>query len=113
MHPFYPVINKIGFLEQFYFHNPTPPDECLVFAIFANSIRMMVAYNNFDEDVNVDKQTLISLEPIFRQKAEKVMWRLHRRSRISTLQTLVLLTTYVEDCQDDSDDTKNWYSTIF
>jgi hypothetical protein len=47
----------------------------------------------------------------FQEKAVSIFDYIYRRSRISSVQTLILLTLFVEPPESDSDDTSYWFKT--
>lgn len=51
---------------------------------------------------------LLSLHQIFRERAEKLLAVVYRRSKISTIQTLILLATFVNTSKEEDDDTLQW-----
>ncbi|KAI9320459.1 fungal-specific transcription factor domain-containing protein [Dichotomocladium elegans] len=110
VHPYAPMISKIVFLEQYYFQNPHPPDEYLVYAICAIACQFMIREGNPIMRYGVSPETLLSLHQVFREKAEKLLTIVYRRSKISTIQTLILLATFVNTSQDKDDDMLQWFT---
>ncbi|CDH54389.1 hypothetical protein RO3G_04562 [Lichtheimia corymbifera JMRC:FSU:9682] len=110
VHPYSPMISKIAFLEQYYFQNPHFPDEHLVYAMCACACQFMVREGQPMARYGVTPDTLLSLHQIFRERAEKLLAVVYRRSKISTIQTLILLATFVNTSKEEDDDTLQWFT---
>lgn len=106
VHPFCPIINKIAFLEQYYFHNPCPPDKYLLYAVLAVATRFMLAGPS--EDRLWDRDVILSLRQTLWNRAEEVLINVHRRSKVSTVQTLILLSIFFDMTENVEDDTFHW-----
>ncbi|KAI7866613.1 fungal-specific transcription factor domain-containing protein [Spinellus fusiger] len=97
-HEDFPVINKLSFLEQYYFHNPSPPDIYLLHTICGIGIHVLQV--EFESGMHPCSSLTIngvkSLYDRMMEKAREVMSIAHKRSRISTVQTLALITLFGE-----------------
>ncbi|KAI8371342.1 fungal-specific transcription factor domain-containing protein [Radiomyces spectabilis] len=114
IHPYVPMINKIAFLEQYYHQNPVPADRYLLYAVCAVGARVVNHHEGDskanDGAVHVSTETTVKLRKIFRARADKVMEVAHKRSGISTIQTLLLLSVFREFSGDDAEDTSHWFT---
>ncbi|KAG0164247.1 hypothetical protein DFQ30_010236 [Apophysomyces sp. BC1015] len=113
VHPYCPIINKITFLEQYYFHNPNPPDEYLLYAVCSVGARFLsVDFDPHMESIsNISSSTVMWLRMEFRRKAKKILEVVYKRSKISTIQTLMLLTMFVDASEHETEDTAHWFTT--
>ncbi|KAG2229124.1 hypothetical protein INT48_005483 [Thamnidium elegans] len=110
VHMYCPIINKIQFLEQYYFHNPTPPDKYILFAM--TSIVLSVFLPNV---VKIDSfkytvEQLTECQEVLKEKALKLLAIVYKRSMISTVQALILLSMFT-NTEVDEEDTSHWFMT--
>ncbi|KAI9268935.1 fungal-specific transcription factor domain-containing protein [Phascolomyces articulosus] len=111
--PHIPILNKLSFLEQYYFQNPHPPDEYLLSAMCVVATDFLHFQDDYVIGTNFDRKTIHIIKRCLRDKAMKIMEVVYRRSRISSLQTLILLATFVTLCDssDEEDDSIHWILT--
>lgn len=109
-----PIVNKMTFLEQYYYQDPNPCDEYLLSAICAICVRTMSILDRFTLPLCITELTedeFLEMGNAFQEKAVSIFDYIYRRSRISSVQTLILLTMFVEPPASDSDDTSYWFKT--
>ncbi|OAD71479.1 Zn(2)-C6 fungal-specific transcription factor [Phycomyces blakesleeanus NRRL 1555(-)] len=113
VHAYCPILNKIGFLEQYYYHNPNPPDEYLLYAICAIGARFINFESQIDlrEYCNISTEDLRTLQVTLLTRAREILGVVYKRSRVGSVQTLLILTMFVEDSDDDAEDTSHWFIT--
>ncbi|CAO3586366.1 unnamed protein product [Absidia cylindrospora] len=113
-HTLCPIVNKLSFLEQYYYHDPSPCDEYLLCAMCAISARTL---SRFDRStlpaciLELTDDQLFEMGCALQDKAVGLFDLIFKRSRISSVQTLILLTMFVEPPARDSDDTSYWFKT--
>ncbi|KAI7883058.1 hypothetical protein K492DRAFT_205750 [Lichtheimia hyalospora FSU 10163] len=110
VHPHLPVLHKMSFLEQYYFENPQPPDENLLCAVCALATQFMVneqdwiaTGQSFTRDMLLDAQTALQ------RKSEKVLENIHRKSKLSTVQALILITMFMNLGGVEEDTSMRWF----
>ncbi|KAK4510412.1 uncharacterized protein ATC70_004842 [Mucor velutinosus] len=111
IHNYCPVINKVQFLEQYYYHNPSPPDRYLLFAIAFIGITIFKTDITNAKVFNLSNQQLDEIEESLKNKAHKLMSIVYKRSMISTVQALMLLSMFVGHGENDDEDTSHWFIT--
>ncbi|KAI9494485.1 fungal-specific transcription factor domain-containing protein [Zychaea mexicana] len=111
--PNIPILNKLSFLEQYYFQNPHPPDQYLLGAVCVVATDFLHFQDDYVVGTNFDRKTIAIIKQALRDKVMKIMEVVYRRSRISTLQTLVLLAHFVTMCDEneEEDDSIHWIIT--
>ncbi|CEP14865.1 hypothetical protein [Parasitella parasitica] len=111
IHNYCPIINKVQFLEQYYYHSPSPPDKYLLYAI------AFIGISIFKTDITNAKVFIFSpeelneIEESMRNKAHKLMSIVYKRSMISTVQALMLLSMFMGHGENDEEDTSHWFIT--
>lgn len=110
VHTYCPVINKTQFLEQYYFHNPTPPDQYLLFAITSIGTSLFIPEILSIKTFDFTPEQLAETCNDLRAKAHKILNVVYKRSMISTVQTLMLLSMFVSH-DNDEEDTAHWFIT--
>ncbi|KAI8980499.1 fungal-specific transcription factor domain-containing protein [Pilobolus umbonatus] len=108
VHTFFPLINKIQFLEQYYFHNPTPPDSYLLWAITSIGAKICAPDASHMEICNFSIEQLEKIHRALRSKAETLLATAYKRSMISTVQTLILLSMQSELYEND-ENVSQWF----
>ncbi|KAI8143193.1 fungal-specific transcription factor domain-containing protein [Fennellomyces sp. T-0311] len=111
IHPHCPILNKVSFLEQYYFENPHHPDEYLLYAICAVATQFLSMEDDLVTGTTINRETVITIRHCLREKANRILEIVYKRSQISTVQTLILLSMFVSMSSDDDDDTVQWYIT--
>ncbi|KAG2221952.1 hypothetical protein INT45_010476 [Circinella minor] len=111
--PYLPILNKLSFLEQYYFQNPEPPDEYLLSVMCVVAIDFLYYQDDYVSGTNFHRETIDTIKHSLRDKAMKIMGIVYRRSRISTLQTLILMSAFVTLCDlgEEEDDSVHWLVT--
>ncbi|KAI7879302.1 hypothetical protein K492DRAFT_208357 [Lichtheimia hyalospora FSU 10163] len=104
-----PLVNKIGFLEQYYFQNPQPPDEYLLYTICAVACHFMIKEKDLNTRYKITVDTIRSLHQCFQTRAQKLLETVFRRSKLSTVSALVLLASFVNMSQGEDDDRLQWF----
>jgi hypothetical protein len=112
IHAYCPIINKVQFLEQYYFHSPSPPDKYILFAItyigtsiFKTDISKAKVFNYTDEQISEMQESL-------KAKSNKLLSIVHKRSMISTVQALMLLSMFVGyDGESEDENSGRWFLT--
>ncbi|KAG1382187.1 hypothetical protein G6F61_002491 [Rhizopus arrhizus] len=109
LHADCPIINKIEYLEQYYFHNPSSPDKYLTYALVF--IGSMVATER-DVEGKLTQIEFATMRKQLKEKAYQIISILHKRPLISTIQALLTLSMYIEDESDnDDEDMSYWFIT--
>lgn len=109
IHPYNCAINKIAFLEQYYYANPHPPDHYLLYAMFASAIRLVpISGFHLPGGTFVGEQDISALRHSLRAESQRAVELAHKRSRISTVQTLIILTMFMDMSDNDEEDTMHW-----
>ncbi|KAF1803215.1 fungal-specific transcription factor domain-containing protein [Mucor lusitanicus] len=111
IHNYCPVINKVQFLEQYYYHSPSPPDRYLLFAIAFIGITIFKTDITNAKVFHLSNQQLDEIEESLKNKAHKLMSIVYKRSMISTVQALMLLSMFVGHGENDDEDTSHWFIT--
>ena len=81
-----------------------PPDEYLLSVICVVAIDFLSFQDDYVIGTNFHRNTIDTIKQSLRDKAMKIMGIVYRRSRISTLQTLILLSTFVTLCDDGEEE---------
>ncbi|KAI8969172.1 fungal-specific transcription factor domain-containing protein [Mycotypha africana] len=106
-----PFINKVQFLEQYYFHNPSPPDKYLFYAILHVSVSAFRDSFERSNVVNLTPDQWTELQHAIKEKALNLLGIVHKRSMISTVQALMILGMFASyNCKDD-EQTSHWFLT--
>ncbi|KAI7878639.1 hypothetical protein K492DRAFT_164679 [Lichtheimia hyalospora FSU 10163] len=106
IHPHYPIVNKVSFLEQYYYQHPQPPNMHLLYAMCTLGAQCLIRKKNTTHD----RDTLTRIYKALRAKAEQILENVHKRSKLSTVQALLLLTTFTAGESDNLDDMlQHWY----
>ncbi|GAN07925.1 nitrogen assimilation transcription factor nit-4 [Mucor ambiguus] len=111
IHHYCPVINKVQFLEQYYYHNPSPPDRYLLFAIALIGITIFKTDITNARVFHLSNQQVDEIEESLKNKAHKLMSIVYKRSMISTVQALMLLSMFMGHGENDDEDTSHWFIT--
>lgn len=99
------------FLEQYYYHSPSPPDRYLLFAIAFIGITIFKTDITNAKVFHLSNQQLDEIEESLKNKAHKLMSIVYKRSMISTVQALMLLSMFVGHGENDDEDTSHWFIT--
>lgn len=96
----------MAFLEQYYYQDPCPPDEYLFCVICAIGIQILLIskrVNWLPCMLDLDEENLTFMKESFEKKGQEIFEIYYRRSRISTLQTLILFAAYgdILNCQTE------------
>lgn len=110
VHMYCPVINKIQFLEQYYFHNPSPPDKYILFAMTSIGLAVFSPEILNIESFHISAEQLDECHQALKLKAHKLLGIVYKRSMISTVQALILLSMFTSHEFDD-EDTSHWFMT--
>jgi hypothetical protein len=105
------MINKTQFLEQYYFHNPSPPDKYLLYAITCIGTALFIPDISLVQNFKFTIDQLHELHICLKSKAYKLLSIVYKRSMISTVQTLMLLSMFVGHGDNDDEDTSHWFIT--
>lgn len=97
-------------MEQYYFHNPTPPDKYLLFAMTSIGTALFIPEISTIKCFNFTPDQLAKIRDVLRAKANRILSVVYKRSMISTVQTLMLLSMFVSHDTDD-EDTAHWFIT--
>ncbi|KAI8142019.1 fungal-specific transcription factor domain-containing protein [Fennellomyces sp. T-0311] len=110
IHPNLPIINKLSFLQQYYYQNPGPPNEYLLSAMCAIGMDFLNFQDGLVVGTDISRDTVWSMKRCLGDKAAKVLQVAYRRSQISTVQTLILLTLFLTLSYegDDEEDSIHW-----
>ncbi|KAI8889408.1 hypothetical protein K501DRAFT_100454 [Backusella circina FSU 941] len=108
VHQYYPVVNKIQFLEQYYFQNPCPPDKFLLWTIISIGAKVAQVWTSDIDNFNYTTDQLQDVHQRFSQLARGILSLVHQRSMISTVQTLLLLSMLVHEEKNEDEDTSHW-----
>lgn len=106
LHADCPIINKIEYLEQYYFHNPSSPDKYLTYALVF--IGSMVATER-DVEGKLTQIEFATMRKQLKEKAYQIISILHKRPLISTIQALLTLSIYIEDESDNDDEDMSYW----
>ncbi|KAI8142017.1 fungal-specific transcription factor domain-containing protein [Fennellomyces sp. T-0311] len=108
--PHLPLLNKLSFLQQYYYQNPHPPDEYLLSTMCAVAADFLNIQDDIVAGTDIDRGTLKSIQKCLRDKAIKILQVAHRRSQVTTLQTLIILTLFIciSSWEDDEEDSIHW-----
>ncbi|EIE91275.1 hypothetical protein RO3G_15986 [Rhizopus delemar RA 99-880] len=107
IHPGCAVVNKIEFLEQYYFHNSSPPDKYLTYSIaFLGS--MIASADDFEG--RITSKELMTIRKHLKDKAYQIIGISYKRPLVSTIQALLVLSVYVEDeVENEDEDMSHWF----
>ncbi|KAI8643426.1 fungal-specific transcription factor domain-containing protein [Parasitella parasitica] len=111
IHSYCPIINKVQFLEQYYYHSPSPPDKYLLYAIVFIGISIFKTDITNAKIFNFSASELNEIEESMKTKAHKLLSIVYKRSMISTVQALMLLSMFMGHGENDDEDTSHWFIT--
>lgn len=111
IHNYCPIINKLQFLEQYYYHSPSSPDKYLLYAITFIGITIFKAEITNAKVFNLSTEQLDEIEESMKNKSHKLMSIVYKRSMISTVQALMLLSMFIGHGENDEEDTSHWFIT--
>ncbi|KAI9256919.1 fungal-specific transcription factor domain-containing protein [Sporodiniella umbellata] len=101
-----PIINKIEFLEQYYYHNPSPPDKYLMCSI---AFMASIISDNEDFADRLQEEEFMELKEQLKTKAYQIISVVHKRPFISTIQSFLMLSLYAEDeVSNEDEDMSHW-----
>ncbi|CEG84917.1 hypothetical protein RMATCC62417_18660 [Rhizopus microsporus] len=104
VHIYGPLINKVEFLEQYYFQNPSAPDEYLLYAIAYIGSQLFTP-----KESEMAESDMVQIKECLKDKAFQILGIAYKRPYVSTVQSLLVLTSHVIDDQDaDDEDTGHW-----
>ncbi|RUP52082.1 hypothetical protein BC936DRAFT_141783 [Jimgerdemannia flammicorona] len=112
VHPRMPIIHKQQFLRQ-YNQKITPLPPLLLISVYAVASRFITDKPadvlDKNESITKDgkKSTASELGALFYERAERLLETERRRSRISTVQSLLLLAMYFNETKDD-EESRHW-----
>ncbi|KAI8065137.1 fungal-specific transcription factor domain-containing protein [Gongronella butleri] len=113
-HQVCPIINKRAFLEQYYYQYPSPCDEYLLSVVCATSLRRVHLLSPTDWPdalLGLNETKQIDIYKVLHAKVNSLLDIVAKRSRISTIQSLILLTLFVEPPSSDPGDASYWFMT--
>ncbi|KAI7876653.1 fungal-specific transcription factor domain-containing protein [Mucor mucedo] len=110
IHIYCPIINKTQFLEQYYFHNPTPPDKYLLFAITCVGTTIFSPEILNIQSFDLTPEQLEEMGSYLKEKAHQILNIVYKRPMISTVQSLMILSMFVSH-DTDEEDTAHWLIT--
>lgn len=110
IHVYCPIINKTQFLEQYYFHNPTPPDKYLLFAITCVGTAIFSSEILDAQSFDIGPEQLDEINNYLKDKAHQILNIVYKRPMISTVQSLMILSMFVSH-DTDEEDTAHWLIT--
>lgn len=108
-----PVIHKQQFLRQYNSRQPSPVPPLLLNSVFAIASRFIVdvpaATLIIDEANSKEEKKLSACElgDFFFERAEQMLETEGRKSRLSTVQSLLLLSMYF-DISAEGEDSRHW-----
>lgn len=110
IHPTAPFINKIAFLEQYYFQNPQLPDKYLLYSVCSVAGKYLAKEKEMLAKHNISVETMYALNQQLYARAEKVLETVFRRSSINTVSALILLASFspTNDQAEQDDDRLQW-----
>ena len=111
VHMYSPIINKTQFLEQYYYHTPTPPDKYLLYSITLIGLAIYSPEVKGSHQFTLTKEEILETYQDLKVKIHKLLSILYKRSMISTVQTLMLMSMFVGHDNDDDEDTGHWFIT--
>ncbi|KAI8089619.1 fungal-specific transcription factor domain-containing protein [Halteromyces radiatus] len=109
-----PIINKMFFLEQYYYQDPSPCDEYLLCALCTIGVRTLTLLDRSALPpciLELTEDEFMEMGKAFKKRALSIFDLIYKRSRISTVQTIILMTLFVESHDTDFDDTSYWFKT--
>ncbi|KAI8142016.1 fungal-specific transcription factor domain-containing protein [Fennellomyces sp. T-0311] len=111
--PNIPILNKLSFLQQYYYQNPHPPDEYMLSAMCAIGMDFLNFQDGLVVGTDISRDTVWSIKRSLGDKAAKILQVAHRRSQISTLQTLIMLTIFlnISSGDEDEEDSVQWITS--
>ncbi|KAJ8654272.1 hypothetical protein O0I10_010094 [Lichtheimia ornata] len=111
IHPTAPFINKIAFLEQYYFQNPQLPDKYLLYSVCSVAGKYLAKEKEMLAKHNISVETMYALNQQLYARAEKVLETVFRRSSINTVSALILLASFspTNDQAEQDDDRLQWF----
>ncbi|ORX48021.1 hypothetical protein DM01DRAFT_1338856 [Hesseltinella vesiculosa] len=113
-HGVFPVINKRAFLEQYFYQDPYPCDEYLLCVICATSLRILHLLSPTQLPpalLPIPLPAQISLYKALHAKVNRLTENISSRSRITTIQAMILFILFVEPPASDPEDTSYWLKT--
>ncbi|KAL1932744.1 hypothetical protein VTP01DRAFT_8422 [Rhizomucor pusillus] len=102
IHLYLPILNKITFLEQYYFANPHPPERNLIYSVW--SISLWITLSDGTQLAGgplVDADIIKELRNTLRQNVCQAAEKAHTQSSITTLQWLILASLIIEFCEEE------------
>lgn len=99
----------MSFLEQYYFENPQPPDENLLCAVCALATQFMVNEQDWiATGQSFTRDMLLEAQKELQKKSEKVLENVHRKSKLSTVQALILITMFMNTGEEEDGTSMRW-----
>ncbi|OZJ04608.1 hypothetical protein BZG36_02038 [Bifiguratus adelaidae] len=106
IHPFIPVVNKSHFLRQYHYNVPTPPQPALFYTVLAVGARF----------ISPDEELVFEDGPIYAPQLGAALYALadgliaseRRKARLSTVQSLLLLSLYFEAYSSSDEKDCRW-----
>lgn len=91
-------------MEQYYFQNPCAPDEYLLYAIAYIGSQLFTP-----KESEMTESDITQIRECLRDKAFQILGIVYKRPYVSTVQSLLVLTSYVMNDQEiDDEDTSHW-----
>ncbi|KAI7855487.1 fungal-specific transcription factor domain-containing protein [Circinella umbellata] len=103
IHPRIPMIDKRSFLIQYYYQHPQPLNRLLFYAILAVGCQFLP---KGDPSAEMTMERKIGRH--LREKAMDVMQIAYKQSKITTLQTLLMMAMLVPNSANDEGSSTNW-----
>ncbi|KAI9485171.1 MAG: fungal-specific transcription factor domain-containing protein [Benjaminiella poitrasii] len=111
IHNYCPIINKVQFLEQYYYHLPSTPDKYLLYTIAYIGITIFKTDISQAKLFSFTNEQLKEIESVLKAKSHKLLGIVYKRSMISTVQALMILSMFNSHSKNDDEDTSHWFMT--
>lgn len=103
------MLNKVQFLEQYYFHKPTPPDKYILYVIAFIGVSIFIPNILSAQVFHFTEEQLKEIEASLKVKSHQILNFVYKRSMISTVQALMLLSMFLRRADNDDEDTSHWF----
>ncbi|RCH82609.1 Fungal specific transcription factor, partial [Rhizopus stolonifer] len=108
IHHYCPIINKVQFLEEYYFHCPTPPDKYLLYSVVFVGVSVFISDLSDANVFDYTPEQLTEIQTYLKTQSQKLYTIAHKRSMISTIQALMLQSMFVGHNENDEEGTSHW-----
>ncbi|KAI7902086.1 fungal-specific transcription factor domain-containing protein [Cokeromyces recurvatus] len=109
VHNYCPIINKIQFLEQYYYHSPSPPDKYLLYTIASIGISIFKTDSNEAKVFHFTSEQVDEMKETIKIKSQRLLGIVCKRTTISTVQALMIMSMFIGYDKNVDEETSHWF----